>query len=69
MVKLVNPLQPSKAPSSIEVTLEGRDKLVNPLQYRKAAPPIEITLEGMVKIVNPLQYLYLLLVDYQCYTL
>ena len=32
MVKLVNPLQPSKAYPSIEVTLEGRVKLVNPLQ-------------------------------------
>ena len=36
MVKLVNPLQPEKAPSPIEVTLEGMVKLVNPLQPLKA---------------------------------
>ena len=69
MVKLVKPLQPSKAPSPIEVTLEGRDKLVKPLQPEKASSPISVTPEGMVKLVKPLQPPYLLLVDYQYYTL
>ena len=69
MVKLVKPLQPWKALSPIEVTLEGMVKLVKPLQPSKADAPIEVTLEGMVKLVNPLQPEYLLLVDYQYYTL
>ena len=69
MVKLVNPLQPEKTHSPIEVTLEGMVKLVKPLQDPKAQSPIEVTPEGMVKLVNPLQGEYLLLVDYQYYTL
>ena len=44
-------------------------KLVKPLQPLKADSPIEVTLEGMTKLVKPLQPQYLLLVDYQCYTL
>ena len=36
MVKLVNPLQPSKAAMPIEVTPEGIVMLVNPLQSTKA---------------------------------
>ena len=30
---------------------------------------MESTLSGMDKVSNPVQSLYLLLVDYQCYTL
>ena len=36
MVKLVKPLQPSKALSPIPVTPEGMVKLVKPLQRKKA---------------------------------
>ena len=66
---LVKPLQPLKVPPPIEVTPEGMVKLVNPLQPAKAYLSIEVTLEGIVKLVKPLQSVYLLLVDYQCYTL
>ena len=69
MIKLVKPLQPQKACSSIEVTLEGMIKLVKPLQPEKADLLILVTLERMVKLVKPLHLSYLLLVDYQCYTL
>ena len=41
----------------------------NPLQPRNAPEPIEVIPSGRVKLVNPLQYTYLLLVDYQYYTL
>ena len=41
---------------------------VKPLQYSKQQPPNDVTDEGMVIEVKPLQPLYLLLVDYQCYT-
>ena len=69
MVKLVNPLHPKKAKSPIEVTLEGMIKLANVKQPLKASLPIEVTPKGIVKLVNPLQPSYLLLVDYQYYTL
>ena len=42
---------------------------VKPLQSSKQPQPNEVTDEGMVIEVNPLQEQYLLLVDYQCYTL
>ena len=42
---------------------------VKPLQREKQALPNEVTEEGMVIEVKPLQPEYLLLVDYQCYTL
>ena len=45
------------------------ERLVKPLQLEKAALPIEDTLEGMARLVKPLQLEYLLLVDYQYYTL
>ena len=59
----------AKASSPILVTLEGMERLVKPLQLEKAALPIEDTLEGMARLVKPLQLEYLLLVDYQYYTL
>ena len=44
-------------------------KLVNPLQSEKASLFISVIPGGRVKLVNPLQLEYLLLVDYQYYTL
>ena len=42
---------------------------VKPQQPKKQLPPNEVTDEGMVIEVKPLQFSYLLLVDYQYYTL
>ena len=42
---------------------------VKPLQSQKHNSPNEVTDEGMVIEVKPLQSQYLLLVDYQYYTL
>ena len=42
---------------------------VKPLQLAKHSDPNEVTDEGMVIEVKPLQLEYLLLVDYQYYTL
>ena len=42
---------------------------VKPLQPEKHDPPIEVTDEGIVMEVKLLQPRYLLLVDYQYYTL
>ena len=44
--------------------MEGRE-----LQPEKAPPSILVTEEGMFMEGRELQPLYLLLVDYQCYTL
>ena len=58
-----------KAYSPMEVTLEGisiPDKLVH---NTKALLSIAVTLFGIVTLVRPLQPEYLLLVDYQYYTL
>ena len=43
--------------------------LVKPEQSEKQYFPKEVTEEGIVTLVKPEQYMYLLLVDYQCYTL
>ena len=51
------------------MTLEGMVKLVKLLQPKNASSPIEVTPEEMVKLVKFLQKEYLLLVDYQYYTL
>ena len=64
-----NPLQYSNAEGPISVIPAGRVKLVNPLQYLNAPSPISVIPAGRVKLVNPLQFSYLLLVDYQYYTL
>ena len=69
MVIEVKPLQPEKQYSPNEVTDEGMVIEVKPLQPEKQEVPNEVTDEGMVIEVKPLQSLYLLLVDYQCYTL
>ena len=42
---------------------------VKPLQNTKQLSPNDVTDEGMVIDVKPLQNTYLLLVDYQYYTL
>ena len=65
----VKPLQPAKAPSPILVTELGIVTEVRPLQPKKAYSPILVTEFGIVTDVKPLQDLYLLLVDYQYYTL
>ena len=52
-----------------EVTEEGIVILVKPEQPEKQPFPKEVTEEGMVMLVKPEQQEYLLLVDYQCYTL
>ncbi len=69
MVTEVRELQPMKALSPIVVTLFGMVTEVRELQMLKAQPPIVVTLLGMVTEVRELQPLYLLLVDYQYYTL
>ena len=63
------PLQPEKQLSPKEVTDEGMGTDVKPLQLEKQLSPNEVTDEGMVIEVKPLQAAYLLLVDYQYYTL
>ena len=69
MVIEVKPLQPQKQSLPNEVIDEGMVIEVKPLQYWKQDRPNEVTDEGMVIEVKPLQFLYLLLVDYQYYTL
>ena len=69
MVIEVKPLQPEKQDSPNEVTDEGMVIEVKPLQPKKQPSPNEVTEEGMVMEVKALQPEYLLLVDYQCYTL
>ena len=69
MVIEVKPVQTSKQPSSNDVTDEGMVIEVKPLQPPKQHSPNEVTDEGMVIDFKPLQWRYLLLVDYQCYTL
>jgi hypothetical protein len=55
MVMDVRPLQLSKAPSPIDVTLFGIVTEVRPLQPQKAAFPMDVTLFGIVTEVRPLQ--------------
>ena len=62
-------LQRRKHHSPIEVTDEGIVMEVKLLQSRKHSLPNEVTDEGIVMEVKALQYSYLLLVDYQYYTL
>ena len=64
-----NPLQSLNASSPILVIPAERVKLVNPLQPWNARPPISVIPAGRFKLVNPQQLEYLLLVDYQYYTL
>ena len=61
--------QPRKAPASIVVTLFGIVMLVREWHRKKACFPIVVTPFGIVMLVRNLQSPYLLLVDYQYYTL
>ena len=65
----VKPLQPEKQAFPNEVTDEGIVIEVKPLQPRKHPTLNEVTDEGIVTEVKPSQSKYLLLVDYQYYTL
>ena len=69
MVIEVKPLQPEKQELPNEVTDEGMVIEVKPLQPSKQDQSNEVTDEGMVIEVKPLHFSYLLLVDYQYYTL
>ena len=69
MVIEIKPLQPLKQRSPNDVTDEGMVIEVKPLQPEKQYSPNDVTDEGMVIEVKPLQPSYLLLVDYQYYTL
>ena len=62
-------MYPLKASLPIVVTLLGMVTEVRELQPLKANCPIVVTLLGMVTEIRELQPLYLLLVDYQYYTL
>ena len=58
-----------KHPCPNEVTDEGIVMEVKPLQFWKQPSLNEVTDEGIVMEVKPLHEWYLLLVDYQYYTL
>lgn len=62
-------LHPPKAPLSIVVTLLGIIMLTRDPQHRKAPFSIQVTLFGILMLVRQEQSPYLLLVDYQYYTL
>ena len=66
---LVRELQPIKAPSPMVLTLLGILMIVSDLQPAKALFSILVTLFGILILVSDLHSLYLLLVDYQYYTL
>ena len=66
---LVKPEHEAKQSSPKEVTEEGMVTLVKPEHKEKQWSPKEVTEEGIVMLVKPEQELYLLLVDYQYYTL
>ena len=65
----VKPSQLEKALFPILVTELGIVIDVKPLQAKKAQLPILVTELGIVIDVKPVQLMYLLLVDYQYYTL
>lgn len=62
-------LHPIKVHFPIYVTLFGILILVSDQQYLNASSPIFVTPSGILILVSDLQSLYLLLVDYQYYTL
>ena len=62
-------LHPPKAPLSIVVTLLGIMMLTSDPHPQKAPFSIQVTLFGILMLVRQEQSQYLLLVDYQCYTL
>lgn len=66
---LVNELQSSKDDISINVMLDGIFTLAKEVQPAKANPAISVTPDGIFTLVKEVQPSYLLLVDYQYYTL
>ena len=62
-------LQFQKALFSIAVTPSGMLIDVRLLQLKNVYSLILVTFWGILMDVSPLQHLYLLSVDYQCYTL
>jgi hypothetical protein len=52
IVKLLKPVQPSKARSPILVTLSGIVMLVNPVQSLKALLPILVTVSGITTVTT-----------------
>ncbi len=66
---LVKLLQPEKHQSPNEVMLDGKLILVKLLQREKHQSPNDVILDGKLILVKLLHILYLLLVDYQCYTI
>ena len=62
-------VQLSNAYSPIALTLSPICTFCRLVHSLKASLPIVVTLLGMVTEVRELQSLYLLLVDYQCYTI
>ena len=64
-----NPSQEEKQNSPKLVTDDGMVIEANPSQEEKQPFPKLVTDDGMVIEVKLVQTLYLLLVDYQCYTL
>ena len=69
MLILERELQLKNTPFSILVTLFGILMLTRVLQFANAHSPIVVTLSGILMLVRELQPWYLLLVDYQYYTL
>ena len=66
---LVRESQSEKAPSPILVTLSGMMMFVRESQSEKARSSIPVTLSGILMLLRDLHSEYLLLVDYQYYTL
>ena len=69
ILMLVRDLHEEKVSSLIFVTLFGILILVSDSHPKKAQDPIFVTPSGILMLVSDLQYMYLLLVDYQYYTL
>ena len=62
-------MQPERQKVPKDVTEEGMVMEVKLVHFKKQEPSIDLMLEGIVMEVKLLQIQYLLLVDYQCYTL
>ena len=68
-VREVKSLQLAKQSSPNDVTEDGIIREVKQLQPEKHSRPNDVTEDGMVREVKPVHLWYLLLVDYQYYTL
>lgn len=69
IVTEVNARQSPNAIAPIRVTPSCMVTEVKALQPKNAKPPISVTFLGIVMEIKAVQKWYLLLVDYQCYTL